>query len=177
MYIDYTFRKKHSFGICGGYIYANEYLQVNLLSTDQGSNPGTVWNGAVFRFNYKNYFSPKMRHYFGVEFLYKSLSYSNMQFSNSIGERGSNSFYRSEKANLYGLNLLYGYHITSVEQIFNLEWFCGISYRQRIRNYNTMTSTVQGSFQNPQPIGEYTLHQVYPFVFIGFKIGFNAHFK
>lgn len=179
LYIDYGLSERQSIGVCGGYIYANKNFQVNKLSFDQGKNPGTVWNGIVIRFNYKYYFSVSRKRYIGIEYLYKSLHYSNVKFVNSEG-RGDetySTFVRSEKANLSGINLLYGFHILPIEKRVSVEWFFGLSCRYRIRNYTTLSSINGLHYSKPEPIGTFVLKQTYPFAFVGFKIGINTFLK
>jgi len=179
IYIDYCYKERHAVGISIGQIYANPQLYVNFLSLDQGRNPGTVWNGIVTRIGYKYYFTYGRRHYVEAEVLFKSLGYSNKEFINMQGgEDHMNTFYRSENANVYGANMLFGTHLTSIKKLVNIEFFIGIGLRERIRNYTTLSSAIEGvSFKNPQPIGSFKLKQEYPMVTIGLKIGINTFFK
>ena len=177
IYIDYCYKEKHSFGISIGQIYANPRFYVNILSIDQGTNPGTVWNGIVTRIDYKYHFPNNKQLYMGVDLLYKSLSYSNMSFLNSNdGGRATNTFIRNENATVNGIDWLVGRHFSSIEKIVDIEMFWSIGYRYRVRNYTTISSTING-FAGPQPLGSYTLYQKYPMFTIGLNMGFNTFYK
>lgn len=174
LYVDYCYKERHSIGVNAGRIYRNNNFRVNWLSSDQGTNPGTVWDGWVTRINYKYYYSKRRRQFVGVEFLYKSLSYSNQSFTNMYMEQ-TNTFIRNEKASVYGWDLLYGQRLTPVNWIFNVEFFAGIGYRLRYRNYTTISSETSNYYhQTPKPLGNFSITQKYPFSLVGIKIGINT---
>ena len=108
--------------------------------------------------------------------MYKSLSFSNAKFFNQCGrDTHRNYFTRSENTNEFGLTILYGVRLISLEKLLDIEVFCGMGYRKRIRNYTTTESTGAGC--DNQPLGSFNLNQDYPMVVVGFKIGINTFFK
>ncbi len=173
LYVDYCYKERHSVGVNVGRIYKNKAFEVNFLSGDQGTNPGTVWDGWVSRVNYKVYFSRKRKQFAGVEFLYKSLSYSNEVFENGIGE-GRNRFVRNEKANVYGFDHLYGIRLTPPSWKYYAELLGGVGLRVRDRRYTTISSENINYHVHLEPLGDFRLVQVYPYSFITIKMGFNV---
>jgi hypothetical protein len=172
LYVDYCYKERHSIGVNVGRIYKNRVFEVNVLSGDQGVNPGTVWNGWVSRINYKVYYSKKRKQFAGVEFIYKSLSYSNQSFSHGISE-GRNVFVRNEKAEVYGADLLYGQRLTPANWIFNVELVGGIGFRVRDRRYTTISS-INNNYHRPlEPLGSFRIIQAYPYPFVAIKVGIN----
>jgi hypothetical protein len=172
MYADYHLNQKNSFGINVGYIYINPRFEVFFLSPDQGTYPGTVWEGAVFRGNYKRSFSRNAKKYFEFQFIYKTLHYRNQYFENYV-DHDYYRFRRDEHANLFGLDALWGKHFLPFHSRMDLELFGGIGFRGRIRHYTTISSSPEIA----NPLGSFVLKQFYIEPLFGFKIGFNCFLK
>lgn len=171
LYADYSINKRSSFGFNFGYIYANPKLKVFILSRDQGTYPGTVWNGLVFRADYKRANKYADNKFWEVQAIYKILNYRNQGFDN-VEDDESYFFKRNENAWLLGLDAINGRHLTKPESIFNSEIFWGLGFRYRVRNFTTLSSRF-----NVPPVGSFQLQQFYPTIIFGLKIGFNVFIK
>ncbi len=172
IYADYCMDEKNSFGINVGVIYANPTFKVFILSPDQGTYPGTVWNGMVFRADYKHCWVNQLKKYWEVQVIYKTLSYHNQSFVNWIDDNPYD-FSRNEKAYLIGLDAINGRHFLKYDSHLNLELFWGIGARYRKRNYSNLSTNVPFAY----PLGSFTLEQFYPTLIFGFKVGFNCFLK
>jgi len=174
IYVDYYFGKRHSIGFNIASVYANPAFKVFILSPDQGTYPGTVWNGTVGRINYKAYLAKDKRSYAGVTVIYKTLSYRNQSFVN-VKEDAANTFVRSENAFLWGVDFVIGHHFDVPSSRINVELFCGGGYRYRERNYTTISSSGY-NYGGPKPCGSFQLNQSYSTVVLGLKVGFKTFF-
>lgn len=172
IYADYCLNDKNSFGINVGFIYPNSRFKVFILSSDQGTNPGTVWTGMVFRANYKHCWVNRLKKYWEVQVIYKTLSYHNQSFVNWIDDNPYD-FTRNENAYLIGLDAINGKHLTKYDSHVNLELFWGIGARYRKRNYTNLSTNVPFAY----PLGSFILEQFYPTLIFGFKFGFNCFLK
>ena len=88
---------------------------------------------------------------------------------------------RSESAKVYGGDLIFAYQLTNPQFTGLVEVFFGISYRKRIRDYNTI-ATYRDKSYNPyydkdHPLGTFHDEEEYPLLTAGFKIGLNTFFK
>lgn len=165
------FNKNNSIGLDIGYIYPRRALQVNILSFDQATNPGTVWYGSVFRLNYTHYSKYKPGRFISVRVMYKNLSFHNHSFEN-IRDDEFYYFRRSENAYLSAIDVLGGKIISKPGSWFNLEIFWGGGLRGRVRNGFTSYSR----FNDP-PAGDYDYHQFYPMVVFGMRMGVNVFIR
>ena len=185
IYIDYTYKRRHSVGINIGQIFSNKVIQTLRSfpnSIDENNNPGLVYNGIIARINYKYCFFLQRRQYVGVELTYRyaSYSYANLYIGETHRDDfGENDFNRSEYSYQYGFYFLYGIHLLPINKIKNIEAFSTIGVRERYRNYTTYSSTVNNYWSGGtrQPIGHFTRTDIYPMVTIGLKIGLNVFFK
>ena len=170
-HIDCQFNKHNSVGFDAGYIYPRRALQVNILSFDQGPNPGTVWYGSVFRLNYTHYSKYKPGHFISIRAMYKNLSFHNHSFEN-VRDDEFYYFRRSENAYLSAIDVLGGKIISKPGSWFNFEIFWGGGLRSRVRNGFTSYSR----FNDP-PAGNYNYHQFYPMVVFGMRMGVNLFIR
>jgi hypothetical protein len=171
-HVECQFNKRNSIGADLGYIYPRRALQVNILSKDQGPNPGTVWYGSVARLNYTHYSKHKPGYFFSIRVMYKDLSFHNRSFLN-VKKDEFYYFRRSETAYLAALDVFGGKIISKAGSCFDLEMFWGGGLRIRERNGFTNSTTVP----NDPPVGAYNYHQFYPMVVFGMRIGFNVFIR
>ena len=183
LYIDYCKNKRHSIGINIGSIYPNPELQFkNIYMINKSDTPCDVYNGMVSRINYKYYFSDERNQYFSPGFIFESLRYSNVTFTNRDGQGYYFNFTRSETSHVFGADIIYGNHFVRTEKKINIEFFVGLGFRFRIRDYTT--TSCDTIYYNPHqpgyqviPLGTFRYDQTYPILNIGLKIGINTFFK
>ena len=178
IFIDYCYISQHSLGMSIGQIYANPWFYDNRLSADQSLHPGAVYNGVVFRFNYKYYFSYDHNQYLGLEYYYKKISYDNFTFTDATyGSTSQDKFVRTENASVKGFNFLYGYHLAPIESMIDIEFYGGVGFRHKYRSYFTIENVIPDYEYYPQPLGAFEVKRNYPILFVGFKIGIDRWFK
>ncbi|OFY85947.1 MAG: hypothetical protein A3F72_16255 [Bacteroidetes bacterium RIFCSPLOWO2_12_FULL_35_15] len=168
---DYCYKYRHSFGFSLGNQYPSAIVGVNVLANQQERWPGCVYKGTTFRINYKYFLMERRRLSLSVQLLYKTLSYNNHLYENRDGGYWPIISFISEKAKVYGWDLLIGFQLTKPQSLLNLETFASLGYRRRIRDYTIL------KINYGYPTGSYHLDQDYPMATIGFKLGINTFFK
>lgn len=175
--IEYKPFKRHVFGLTIGEVYSNEHFQVNKLSDSQDKNPGLVYNGIATRALYSYYVTSKKSHAFYVssQFMFKELKYKNHEFTDSWGDKGSNTYVRNENTQLYGLDLLVGCSSFIGEENTKfriyLNIYAGLGGRYKHRNIETLSSSVYDWPDYIVPKGNTTVDSKYVIPIIGLKFG------
>ena len=186
LYVDYSYRKKHSFGINGGIIYAVK-MSGHIPFQTEDDFPGAAWDGFVARANYKLFYNSDKGSFLCLQGIYKGLSYSNRLFMDkSIYSNTTAQYTRSENAWLAGLDFIHGHSITNERSALFIEVYYGVGVRYRERHYTTLTSTLftdlgkapPNATQDPGfPIGEGVKKQIYPTLILGVKMGWTHLFR
>jgi hypothetical protein len=190
--VDYKINKYLTAGINAGYLFACPLFAVNPLADGQFTYPGTVYSGPTLRINIKLYFgfdNENFRNYVGLQGVYKSISFNNVQFTDDYGDEDYNEYNMSERTSTFGGDLIFGHNFEKRGSRVGFEFFMGIGLHERFRNYtisnelfngyppaygNTPPSVIQG--QGVASNGNYNIDEtVYP-VIIGLKLSFK-YFK
>ncbi len=189
LFIDYCYKERHSVGINVGKYFSNTFLNEFFKNSKW-----VAYSGLTTGLNYKYSFSKKQKYYVGAELIYKYLSYSGYTFIDSKKGNSDINYVRSETANVYGLDIMYGSHLAGIENGCDVDFYCGIGYRYRDRNYNTLSCSGGGfngpssnGYGNPNyvtppkviyfPLGTFHTTEQYPTIVLGLKIGVNVFFN
>ena len=157
------------------------------LSPNQDTWPFRAYNGMDYKLGYRfNYcILNAIDLYIGPQFVLKDLYYRNEHFINDHGpEEGSDHFVRSEDAIVKGINMVTGFRV-NIELLYGIiiynNFFAGLEYRNRQRNYTTYSSDnslVPAEIEyHPVPLGNFTVNQKYMVPIIGIKLGIGKRFN
>lgn len=180
LFVDYVTKNKKSFGISGGVIIANRWWNQDHeggqgFEIDDDNLPVGVYNGFAGRAYYKSYFIKQEKSssiknkiwYLCPVFVFKDLHYDNIVFGDKISPYEWVTYERSEKAKVFGLELLYGKENYLTKHIF-IDFYWGMGARIKLREYTTFWVSAP-----VMPVGQFTRNQIFPTVHLGVKVGFG----
>jgi hypothetical protein len=166
----YNLTRHHFITFSLGYTYDNKNLRDNFrgLSPSQDKYPFLVYNGPTFRTSYE--FRIVSFFYFGADFYYKYLSYTNHTFYDSEGDYGDVTFTRDEKANVFGWHVNSGFMITIPKIHLLINPSIGLGETIKSRTYTTTNSTATGERYEDVPLGTYSKELQYFSVMMNLNI-------
>lgn len=137
--------------------------------------PGRVYEGHAIKLFLKFYPKKNKNYYFQSALLYKNLKYDTARFYDSWGKGGVEFSRANEKANLFGLDFLFGADYTCFNYGY-VDIFFGLGIRSRYRQYTTFYSQYNSRGNSSgyrPPIGYHENLQNYISCIAGFKLGFS----
>lgn len=173
----------NAIGLYTGLILRSANFAVNPFANGQYTDPGTVYNGWAFKLYYKLYDKKWPNHYWCIQAVYKPEWFNNeLFFDETKPDEATVSYTMSEKASVYGIDILRGYELVSKTH-FHLDFFFGVGLHYHVMNYNVTSLDAQGYLSSPAKgyadggyyiySGSNTLNVLIPTPVMGLKIGFE----
>jgi hypothetical protein len=142
--IDLSIRLFHqgAIGVNLGLVEPCLLFAQNPLTSQQYTNPGTVYSGIATRLYFKFYPGKKHKSYWDLQLVYKKLSYNGVGFSDQYGNSVLNIYTMNEHETVYGLEAMHGHELTRENEHLNVDVFYGIGFHERLRNYQVTSENV-----------------------------------
>lgn len=114
------------------------------ISPSQDDFPAKVYEGISIRGSLKYYRAKEPDSYWGLNLVYKNISYGSIRFTDGVA-RSSFNYCRNEQAYVYGMDFLLDKELGNPKNILFIDFFIGFGWRIRQREYTTCNSTRTGS--------------------------------